>query len=398
MRVVESLLGFKDKKTPILQQRNSILKLLFIINIPNLILLFVVNKVIPDIYMDEEFHYRQFSFYQQNQFQSWDPKLTTPPGLYLLQRLTTIILPPDLAVMRALNCLLFSNIFVVYALKVYDFMEICPNNLSRALNLALTPTIFFFNFLDYTDAASISLVAVMFYYNLTKSEWRLGFVSLLAVFVRQNNLIWIIYLIIYRVLSDHKKQILIPKSLPSHFITILKIFFTNKWQILRQCRFQIIVVAAFLGFIKIYNNGQLVFGDHTHHRLTFHPNQLLYLSLFILCNIPITIGEYINSINNFFQRIYISRHSLASYLFVLSMSIILVDKYTLVHPFITDDNRHYTFYIYRYIMKHSFFRFGLCLVYAFAFHFIFKQIVNSELKLMRFILWLGASFGYLCFS
>jgi alpha-1,2-glucosyltransferase len=220
----------------------------------------------------------------------------------------------------------------------------------------------------------------------------------LAIFVRQNNLIWILYLIIYRVLSDHKKQILVPKSLPSHFITIIKILLTNKWQILRQCRFQIAVVVLFLGFIRVYNNGQLVFGDHSHHQLTFHPNQLLYLSLFCLLNIPITIGEYANSLYTFFQRIYISRHSLASYLFVLSISIVLVDKYTLIHPFITDDNRHYTFYIYRYIIKHNIFKYGLCLVYAFAFHFIFKQTVNSELKLMKFILWLGASFGYLCFS
>lgn len=63
MKVVESLLGFKDKKTPILQQRNSIFKLLLIINIPNLILLFLVNKIVPQIYMDEEFHFRQFTYY-----------------------------------------------------------------------------------------------------------------------------------------------------------------------------------------------------------------------------------------------------------------------------------------------------------------------------------------------
>lgn len=104
------------------------------------------------------------------------------------------------------------------------------------------------------------------------------------------------------------------------------------------------------------------------------------------------------SLYTFFQRIYISRHSLAVYLFLISISIVLVDKYTLIHPFITDDNRHYTFYLYRYVIRHTAFRFALCLAYAFSFHFLFKQIVNSELKLMKFILWLGASFGYLCFS
>lgn len=132
-------------------------------------MLLLVNRIVPEIYMDEEFHYRQFTYYNQNDFSRWDPKLTTPPGLYLLQRLVATVLPADLAVMRALNCLLFSNIFVVYALKIFDFNEGCPNNLTRALNLALTPTIYFFNFLDYTDAASISLITVMFYYNLTKS-------------------------------------------------------------------------------------------------------------------------------------------------------------------------------------------------------------------------------------
>lgn len=47
MKVFESLLGFKEKKTPILQQRNSILKLLLIINIPNLILLYLFNTIVP---------------------------------------------------------------------------------------------------------------------------------------------------------------------------------------------------------------------------------------------------------------------------------------------------------------------------------------------------------------
>ena len=169
MKFIESVFGFKEKKTPILQQRNSIFKLLLIINIPSIILLYFVNVTIPDEYMDEEFHYRQFSYYDKNQFHMWDPKLTTPPGLYLFQRLLTTFLPSDLSVMRAINCLLFSNIFVVYALKIYDFNEIKPNNISRALNLALTPTIFFFNFLDYTDSASISLVTAMFYYSMVGS-------------------------------------------------------------------------------------------------------------------------------------------------------------------------------------------------------------------------------------
>jgi alpha-1,2-glucosyltransferase len=350
---------------------------LLYINIPNLILLYLFNHFITSPYMDEYFHFNQFLAYHKNQFSHWDPKITTPPGLYIIQRIFAIVLPADLSTMRMLNSLFFSNIFVVYVLKIYDFLEPCPGNLSRSLNLALTPTIYFFNFLDYTDSASVSVIAAMFYYNLTKSEWRLGFVSLISVFIRQNNVIWILYLIIYRVLSDNKKQILAPKSLPAHLLTIVKIFLGNKMQILKQSKFQIMAIAVFGGYVYYFNDGRLVFGDHEHHKMVFHPNQLLYLSLFCIANFPITLGEYISSIGNFFQRIYISRHALAAYLFLLSLSIILVDQFTLIHPFIRDDNRHYTFYIYRYLLKPTIPKFALCLGYAFSFHFIFKQVVNS---------------------
>ena len=249
MKFIESVFGFKEKKSAILQQRNSILKLMLIINIPNIIILFLINRTVPDVYMDEEFHYRQFNHYYEDQYHIWDQKITTPPGLYIFQRLLATILPPNLEILRTINALVFSNIFLVYVLKIFDFEDIKPNNLSRALNLALTPTIFFFNFLNYTDAASISLVTMMFYYNMSKSEWRLGFISLLAIFVRQNNLIWILYLIIYRILSEHKKQISVPKSLPSHFMTIFKITFSHKWQILNQCKLQILVMLTFLGYV-----------------------------------------------------------------------------------------------------------------------------------------------------
>jgi len=169
MKIVESLLGFKEKKTPVLKQRNSILKMLIIINLPNLIILYLFNIQVPEPYMDEEFHFRQYSHYQDNNFHIWDDKITTPPGLYIIQRLLTTILPSNLLFLRIINSLFFSNIFLVYVLKIYDFLEPSPANLTRSLNLALTPTIYFFNFLDYTDSASISALAAMFYYNLIKS-------------------------------------------------------------------------------------------------------------------------------------------------------------------------------------------------------------------------------------
>lgn len=66
MKLVESFLGFKEKKSIILEQRNSILKLLLFINIPSIILIVLFNKYVPDVYMDEYFHYQQFLHYYNN--------------------------------------------------------------------------------------------------------------------------------------------------------------------------------------------------------------------------------------------------------------------------------------------------------------------------------------------
>lgn len=69
--------------------------------------------------MDEEFHYRQFSTYYGGDFKTWDPKITTPPGLYYVQYVIAQAIGSDLATMRAINALLFSNIFLIFITKIY---------------------------------------------------------------------------------------------------------------------------------------------------------------------------------------------------------------------------------------------------------------------------------------
>ncbi len=53
MKVAESLLGFKDKKSPILEHRNSILRILILLNVPNILILVLWNQTVTEPYMDE---------------------------------------------------------------------------------------------------------------------------------------------------------------------------------------------------------------------------------------------------------------------------------------------------------------------------------------------------------
>lgn len=69
--------------------------------------------------MDEYFHYNQFLNYYNNQYHIWDRKITTPPGLYHMQKVISMATGPSLDAMRAVNALIFGNLFLVFAMKIY---------------------------------------------------------------------------------------------------------------------------------------------------------------------------------------------------------------------------------------------------------------------------------------
>lgn len=334
--------------------------------------------------------------YYRGEYEVWDAKITTPPGLYHLQKLCSYFVGHSLTSMRALNSLLFGNLFLVFAMKIYEFNDHNINNMSRSLNLALTPTLYFFNFLDYTDSASLAFVTMGFYYCIVGSAWRMGLCSLLAVYVRQNNIVWCLYLLVYRIVTNYALSIgSIRGNILRSVISFLRLMLVNFKNILIANFVQICIFPIFALYLYRYNNSRLTFGDHDNHPLSFHPTQFLYLTLFIIINLPITINDFVYAFKESVLRFYFSRHALAAYLFLVSGCIVVVDKWTLVHPFILADNRHYVFYLYRYF---GWTKWVLCLVYPLCLIAIIRLIVNSNDKLVKLLVWGVTSMLYLMVS
>jgi alpha-1,2-glucosyltransferase len=310
-------------------------------------------------------------------FKAWDPKITTPPGLYYVQYAFSKLFGGELSTMRAINALIFSNIFLIFITKIYEFKDPNTNNSSRALNLSLTPTIYFFNFMDYTDTLSFTLITMAFYYNIVKSNNRLALTSLMALYVRQNNIIWVGFLMVYRILTEYKKLMFCPKPFVSHIFTIIKVVWNHKWEVIDQLKLQFLVIAVFFGYLKVFNSGHFVFGDRENHQMHMHPVQLLYLSLFMVINVPLNLDDYTSTFKQIFQKIFYSRHFLAGYLFILAVSVILVDKFTMVHEFTLADNRHFIFYLYRMFHRFWILKWLACLIYPLCVLFLFRVMVNS---------------------
>lgn len=146
-------------------------------------------------------------------------------------------------------------------MKIYEYNDCNKNNFNRSILLALTPTIFFFNFLMYTDSLSLMFVTCAFYYNLTNSRKRLFLCSFGALITRQNNIIWLMYLVCYRILIDNSSIFQGNKTFFTQVVKILKLIYTQKGYILKQFKYQILLFIGFVIYFKKYNGGKLVFGD-----------------------------------------------------------------------------------------------------------------------------------------
>ncbi|KAK1074498.1 glucosyltransferase [Friedmanniomyces endolithicus] len=183
--------------------------------------LFAVDRTVTEPYLDEVFHVRQAQHYCQGHFDVWDPKITTPPGLYLLSyvfsRLESFqeyiglsnlrLVPLDCSItgLRALNAVGLILLLLVVRLS---YLQRASSETSAhhslfdhsALNIALFPPLFFFSALYYTDVWSALSVLASFCFLTTAyrdkyGHWKRGVgllaLGLVSLMFRQTNIFWV---------------------------------------------------------------------------------------------------------------------------------------------------------------------------------------------------------------
>ncbi|CAN4116967.1 unnamed protein product [Withania somnifera] len=171
----------------------------------------LLNRIVPQPYMDEIFHIPQAQQYCKGNFRSWDPMITTPPGLYIVSLAYVASLFPGLfavkvdvsfsdacspSILRSTNGVLA----VFCSILVYDILTHLRPSLSdrkvalRTVVLALYPLHWFFTFLYYTDIASLTAVLASYLMSLKKKYFFSSLVGALAVLIRQTNIIWILFI------------------------------------------------------------------------------------------------------------------------------------------------------------------------------------------------------------
>ncbi|KAK9463768.1 alpha-2-glucosyltransferase Alg10 [Lipomyces oligophaga] len=386
----------------------------------------IVARKVPDPYLDEIFHIPQACRYYNGEY-TWDPKITTPPGLYLVSlpiiRLAHWTLGESctVSVLRAVN--LFGVLFAVPA-----SVRLCAATSNRDLPLLiqLFPPLYFFGFLYYTDVWSTVFVLLAMSPALaptgllaTKVPRYIripltAFLSSAAVLMRQTNVVWICYAAALELLSalvypaakgkerandiyllNSSRQVEDVSSIADIFRAIVAAF-VRTWTRIKPGRSKIrkaLVALSSYGFVAVafsafvFYNGGIALGDKDNHTAGIHIPQIFYFTVFsCIISAPTTIPIFFSSL----QKIT-SVRGLFTVTLAVPVVLFAIDRTTIAHPFLLADNRHYPFYIWRRIINltpNS--RYWLAPLYIVATWLVFWVRLRSE-RVLSVILFFGAT-------
>lgn len=347
-----------------------------------------LNAIVDEPYMDEPFHIPQAQAYCRGEFATWDPKITTPPGLYLLSLV--------LKRLFLFNCnvpmLRLTTLLSLLSLPIALTRLLCYHKRERpghsilspsleAIILSAFPIAWFFGFLYYTEVPSVLFVVWTVVAASQGNHWIAALLGLMSCTFRQTNIVWVLYayassqltyLRFRRAAPDQSHQYVLHDppclaaslgDLPKSFLSVLKVL----PDILPAFVPYTLVLAAFTVFI-VWNGG-IVLGDKSNHIPVLHIPQLYYFiaaTTFFGWPVLISTPDGIFGLSRGVWSCMFGNRIRTSFTLILWFIMgMTVKLFTIHHPFLLSDNRHYTFYMWRRVyMVHPMMPYVLVPVYV----------------------------------
>ena len=382
-----------------------------------------------DIYMDEIFHIPQAQKFCNGNFIEWDSKITTFPGLYLLSFIINNVLSYECSVIFLRGINVFLAILWPYYLyqcrrTIFPREDEIKDTVIMITIIILYPVALFYYFLYYTDTASVVSITMLYMefkkaiidldsksrrnnVRITRSShnniisgsnlpsismwqfFKLYIFSSTAILMRQTNIVWVAFIGATGVLDYLKVEVTNGpiSSLTMYFHSIfmfIKSLWTKKIEIFSFLLPLLLPCIACMFFVIM--NGSIVLGDKDNHTPVVHLSMMLHPLLILagmygpfsfIDNMKILFKPSSSFINNIIKIMII---------FIITVFVLLYSVKE--HRFLTDDNRHYTFYIWKYLLQSPYKRLMLSPIYSFA-----SVTVGIELNKRRGLLWLTFFFG-----
>jgi alpha-1,2-glucosyltransferase len=319
--------------------------------------LHLTNGEQPQPYMDEIFHCRQAQQYCACNYSVWDGMITTLPGLYMVSvaAFEAVVAASGREMgalcsvfnLRLTNCVLWLACLLVVQRLVARLQHIAEAEAwVHAVVICFFPLLFFFSSLYYTDVGSVFFVLCCCFFAETERTGLSALSGVLAVCFRQTNIVWVGFAagtLVLRRLGVYP-QLPLPSALASAFNKAM----SQKLSLTRTLAPYLGTCALFAGFLFI--NDGIVVGDRTNHSSVAHFPQLLYFSAFTLAfGWPLLLPAAYTCIVT--PRTWLHWQTIVGLFATAALAYLAVDNYTMTHPYLLADNRHYTFYLWKNIFR-----------------------------------------------
>ncbi|XP_057778912.1 dol-P-Glc:Glc(2)Man(9)GlcNAc(2)-PP-Dol alpha-1,2-glucosyltransferase isoform X2 [Salvia miltiorrhiza] len=304
----------------------------------------------------------------------------------------------------------------------------------RAVVLSLYPLHWFFSFLYYTDVASLTAVLAMYLLVLKKKYIFSSLLGTVSVLIRQTNIIWLLFVACTGVIefaqshlkdrgeidnvstpkendglsANHKgasaisklrkrrvnsgaknqKKLAVETSNPmvhsSGFLeeiySIVIISWNHFWQLLVLLSPFLMVFAAFVAFVCW--NGSIVLGAKDAHAVSPHFSQFLYYGVVSsLFTFPAHFS--FGQAATLYQQLLKNRLlGFVQWFMALAFGFLSVKFFSIAHPYLLADNRHYPFYLWRKVINYHWSTKYLMLpFYVYSWFSIVSNLAKNQKKL-----------------
>ncbi|CAI9264810.1 unnamed protein product [Lactuca saligna] len=335
----------------------------------------LVNTIVPEPYMDEIFHVPQVQQYCVGNFKSWDPMITTPPGLYFI----------SLAYIASL----FPGILFIQPLS--SFINSCSTSVLRSTNGLLAFSLLYRCSITHSSSCYVFYVSQE-ELHLQCFEPQFGhFASSSSVKVNSNlkrrrsgNAIHTSNH------SIHGKSLHQSTGLFSEIWSILLAAWNLKFELFVSFSPFFALLLAFAAFVVW--NGSIVLGAKEAHTVSPHFAQLLYYGLVSSCFMApmhFTTTQVTILANSFWKN---KPLSFPLCFFASIITFLSIHYFSIAHPYLLADNRHYPFYLWRKIINfHWSTRYLLIPLYLYSWTSIFTLLAKVEKKVWVMVYFLASA-------
>lgn len=345
-------------------------------------LTYTISKhYVQDKFIDEIFHVTMVEQYFGGDLTTWNNKITTPPGLYYLGLIWSKLIsamplisanPVGLASLRMLNTV---GGVVAMPLALNPLFVLNPIGWWPT-SIMLFPLLSSYYYLFYTDVWSTVLMVASLSAGVAlpwspKISIRVSAVlGALSVLMRQTNIVWNLFVLVLVI----ERRAMINKNFTDSFfnncIKFVLQFFEDFYDYALP---YVLNVVAFTMFL-IYNRG-ITLGDKENHVAGFHVMQFLYCLTFItFFTWPVWFNvSYVrSSITRYF------RHPLQAFV-ELCILMIIIRFFTVEHPFLLADNRHFTFYLWKRVINLRWYtKYFMAPIYHFSLVTVFGALIDDS--------------------